>query len=122
MGLRRKTLALAALAAGFSLLGGSGCYHYTWDLHSAAQPGSATPASEPAATVTYEERSPTFFNGFVGNGRMNTARYCADPLRVELRVTAIDVLLSVATLLVYTPHTLYVVCKAPAVSAGTPVP
>jgi hypothetical protein len=39
--------------------------------------------------------------------------YCDQPVRTELRVTAVDVLLSLVTVLIYTPHTLYVTCSMP---------
>ena len=35
-----------------------------------------------------------------------------DPVRTERRNYGVDVLLSVGTLLIYTPHTLYVTCDA----------
>jgi hypothetical protein len=81
-----------------------GCYHFAFDLPRAG------PA--PPTTVTYTERVPTYVNGFVGTGRVDASRYCSDPIRTELRVTAADVLLSMATLLIYTPHTLSVTCPA----------
>ena len=89
---------------GAALLAG-GCYHFAFE-----QP-PATPG--PAETVTFTERVPTYVNGFVGTGRVDTARYCAHPVRTELKVTASDVLLSMATLLIYTPHTLSVTCPSP---------
>lgn len=88
-------LLLVALAAG--------CYHYTFV--GAPAPGYAT--------RTYEIRRATYFNGFVGNGRVHTAAYCDDPVRTELRVTAADVTIAVLTLLIVTPHTLYVTCPVP---------
>jgi hypothetical protein len=109
--------ALAALAAAFILVDASGCYHYTIDLRSAPEATLNAPV-EHQATVTHEERAATFFNGFIGNGRINARKYCADPLRVGLRVTALDVVISMATLLVYTPHSLYVVCEAPPSPTG----
>src|SRR5262245_11468304 len=90
----------------------AGCYHFSFELPQ--QP----PVAPPAATVTHTERVPTYVNGFVGTGRVDTSRYCANPIRTELRVTAADVLLSVATLLIYTPHTLTVTCPAPATAAA----
>lgn len=84
-----------------------GCYHFTFQQ----RPGDA---AEPGRVlVTYQERRPTYLNGFVGNGKIDTTRYCENPVRTELRVTAIDVIVSVATLLIYTPHTLYVTCEVP---------
>ena len=90
----------AALAA--TLVSG-GCYHFSFEQRAAAP---ATP------TVVYTERVPTWVNGFVGTGTVQTTRYCAQPIRTELRVTAADVLLSMVTLLIYTPHTLSVTCPA----------
>jgi hypothetical protein len=84
---------------------GLGCYHFSFEL---PRSGPASPA-----TVTYTERVPTYVNGFVGTGRVDASHYCNDPIRTELRVTAADVLLSMATLLIYTPHTLSVTCPAP---------
>ena len=46
----------------------------------------------------------------IGTGKIDVTRYCPDPIRTELQVRATDVLLSMVTLLVYTPHTLYVTC------------
>jgi Bor protein len=87
-----KTLALLLVA---------GCYHYEFAEH-AVPPGTPT--------ITHEEHVPTYVNGLVGTGRIDTTRYCANPVRTELRVNATDVLLSAVTLLIYTPHTLYVTC------------
>jgi hypothetical protein len=83
----------------------AGCYHFSFELP------RASPASP--ATITYTERVPTYVNGFVGTGRVDVARYCPDPIRTELHVSAADVLLSIVTLLIYTPHTLSVTCPAP---------
>jgi hypothetical protein len=60
--------------------------------------------------VVHVERAGTWLNGFLGTGKIDTSQYCSDPIRTELRVNASDVLISIATLLVYTPHTLYVTC------------
>jgi hypothetical protein len=98
-GCGRWTIAAICAASGI------GCYHFSFELPRA---GPATPA-----TVTYRERVPTYVNGFVGTGKVDVSRYCADPIRTELRVEAADVLLSMATLLIYTPHTLFVTCPAP---------
>jgi hypothetical protein len=73
-----------------------GCYHYEF-VQWAPAPGQTL--------VTYRERRPTWLNGLVGTGAVDTGRYCARPVRTELRVEAIDVVLSIATLLIYTPHT-----------------
>jgi hypothetical protein len=89
------------------LLATSGCYRYRFEL----RPG---PPQEQARLVTHEVRVPTYLNGFVGTGRVDAARYCEHPVRTELEVTATDVLLSVITLLIYTPHTLRVTCEQPA--------
>ena len=83
----------------------TGCYRFRFEQTRAATP-------EPRL-VTYEERVPTYLNGFIGTGTLDTTRYCARPVRTELRVTALDVLLSLGTLLIYTPHTLSVTCEAP---------
>jgi hypothetical protein len=83
----------------------SGCYHFAFEL--------PRTAGAPAETVTYTERVPTYINGFVGTGRVDAGRYCPDPIRAELHVAAADVFLSVITLLIYTPHTLTVICPAP---------
>jgi hypothetical protein len=82
-----------------------GCYHFSFEQNGARPEAPAKPE------VTYKIRVPTYVNGFVGTGRVDTSRYCEEPVRTELRVTATDVLLSVATLLIYTPHTLYVTCE-----------
>jgi hypothetical protein len=80
----------------------SGCYHYKFEQSVSSGP-----------LQTYKVRVPTYVNGLVGTGKVNTAQYCAKPVRTELRVETTDVLLSVVTLLIYTPHTLYITCPAP---------
>jgi hypothetical protein len=87
------------------LLSSSGCYHYRF-RHAPA----AGTSGEAGQTVTYEIRAATYLNGFVGTGEVDVGKYCPAPLHTELRVRASDVLLSLATLLIYTPHTLYVTC------------
>jgi hypothetical protein len=104
MALARARLGLVLGAV--AVLAG-GCYHFAFE-----QPPE-TPGAPAAPTVTYTERVPTYVNGFVGTGLVDTSRYCEHPVRTELRVTATDVLLSMATLLIYTPHTLSVTCPAP---------
>ena len=108
---------LAALALGFGALGSTACYHYSFEQTPAGAGGTssasgASGASSSAAprTVEYEVRAPTYLNGFVGTGEVDTTRFCERPVRTELRVTGTDVAISLATLLVYTPHTLYVTC------------
>jgi hypothetical protein len=81
----------------------AGCYRYSFEQ------GTAPPGGD---VVVHEIRAPTYLNGFVGVGRIDTSRYCAEPLRTQLKVTAKDVAISIATLLIYTPHTLYVTCPA----------
>jgi hypothetical protein len=95
---RAALFALAALSCG--------CYHFTFEQ----QERPAAPPLHPVPYVTYHERVGTFLNGFVGEGRVETARYCERPIRTELRVTATDVAIGIATLLIYVPHTLYVTC------------
>jgi hypothetical protein len=82
----------------------SGCYRYRFELR---------PEPPEAQLVTHEVHVPTYLNGFVGTGRVETPRYCEQPVRTELEVTATDVLLSLVTLLIYTPHTLRVTCEQP---------
>ncbi|MDB4964279.1 MAG: Bor protein [Myxococcales bacterium] len=84
-----------------TLLFATGCYHYTFEQRRPA-PGERL--------VRHEERKPTYLNGLVGTGSVSATKYCAAPVRTELQVRATDVLLSIATLLIYTPHTLYVTC------------
>ncbi len=88
----RPTLALVALTA---------CYHFSHELR---------PASPGEPLVTFSEREGTWFNGFVGTGRFDTAKYCRSPVRTGLEVSATDVAISIATLLIYTPHTMTVTC------------
>lgn len=100
--------------APLSLLALTGCYHFVFEQ----QPGRTTLTSSGAPApetrlVTYERTVPTYLNGFVGTGRIDTSEYCAEPVRTELRVNTRDVLASVFTLLTYTPHTLYVTCEEP---------
>jgi hypothetical protein len=114
----RLTPLFAALAL---MSAGSGCYHYTFqhrpesagfNAKNAKNAKNAENSKQEKALVTYKERRPTYLNGFVGNGEIDTTKYCAEPVRTELRVTAVDVILSFGTLLIYTPHTLYVTCEA----------
>jgi hypothetical protein len=79
------------------------CYHFTFEQRE-VPPG--TPL------VRHQVRVAKYVNGFVGAGRVDTRRYCEQPVRTELRVEALDVVLSIVTLLIYTPHTLYVTCEA----------
>jgi hypothetical protein len=103
----------SALAAVLMLGCTTGCYHFRFEQQ--------TPPPPPEARlVTYEERVPTYLNGFIGTGIVDTTRYCARPVRTELRVSALDVLLSVGTLLIYTPHTLSVTCAARETSPAQP--
>jgi hypothetical protein len=87
-----------------TLLALAGCYHYGFRQD-----------TETAATVTYVEHPPTFVNGFIGTGWVDARAHCERPIRTELYVGATDVLVSVVTLFIYTPHTLEVVCPAPAI-------
>jgi hypothetical protein len=130
-----KTAARAAAraAACAAIFASIGCYHFAFDLPppegACAAAGTApTPAAQGrtrasagaggegragvGATVEYVSHPPTYVNGFVGTGRVDTRVYCAHPLRTELNVGVGDVLISMATLLIYTPHTLTVVCPA----------
>jgi hypothetical protein len=86
------------------LLSTAGCYRYRFELR---------PEPPDARLVTHEEHVPTYLNGFIGTGRVDATRYCERPVRTELQVTLTDVLLSVVTLLIYTPHTLRVTCEQP---------
>jgi len=97
--MRRDCIALSLLS-GFTLVL-SGCYHYSFEQR---------PRSARHDVTVFKERRPTYLNGFIGTGKVDTSAYCEQPLRTELRVTGTDVLLSLATLLIYTPHTLYVTC------------
>lgn len=87
----------------FAAMSLASCYHYTFE-HRAVAPG------EPL--VRHEHRVPTYINGLVGTGSIDVTKDCAQPIRTELQVRPTDVLLSIVTLLIYTPHTLYVVCPA----------
>jgi len=92
----RFTLLLVSLSL-------TGCYHFRFERL------SKTAVASPA-DVVHEIRRPTYLNGFIGTGTVDVSRYCPNPVRTELRVTGTDVLLSAVTLLIYTPHTLYVTC------------
>jgi hypothetical protein len=80
-----------------------GCYRFAFEQ----EPDVSRP------TVTYTSHPATFVNGFIGTGTVDAHAYCPHPIRTELHVSAGDVLLAMATLLIYTPHTLDVVCPAP---------
>ena len=96
-------------AACLALVLCASCYRYSFEQRAPA-------AGE--AVVVHKVHAPTYLNGFVGVGQIDTTRYCADPIRTQLKVTAADVALSIATLLIYTPHTLYVTCPAGAQTAA----
>lgn len=99
---------------GAALLLTTGCYHFQFQ-----QQPDPPPTGE---LVEHQVRVPTYLNGFVGTGEVDTTEYCERPVYTELRVTAVDVLLSVATLLIYTPHTLYVTCEASSLQAEAAPP
>ena len=110
--MRRVLVSLAMLAL-------CGCYHFSFEQRAptsttflTSSDGSIT-ARPPPRVVTYERTVPTYFNGFVGTGRVDTSQFCDQPVRTELRVDARDVLTSMFTLLIYTPHTLSVTCEVP---------
>ena len=112
MGKARKWLSgyMAALVCGAS----AGCYHFTFEQRERPLTAGLNPSrGAPREEVTYQRRESTYLAGFVGNGRIDTTLYCARPIRTELKVTPTDALLSAVTLLIYTPHTLYVTCEAP---------
>jgi hypothetical protein len=113
MGASSGAVRVLRAAGGLTLLGATGCYHFTFEQEPAKT--TITSAGEvtapPRPTVTYEASVPTYLNGFVGEGRVATYAYCDRPVKTELRVTPYDVFLSMATFLVYTPHTLYVTCE-----------
>lgn len=93
-----STLRIAVLA----LMLAGGCYHFRFQQRATPPPN--------VPVVVHEVRVPTYLNGFVDTGTVDTTRFCDAPITTELQVTAVDVLLSVVTLLIYTPHTLYVTC------------
>jgi hypothetical protein len=87
------------------------CYHFSFEQRAPAAPNQPVPAQpNPDDEITYRERVATYLNGFVGTGRVESYKYCQHPIRTELRVTGLDVLFGFFTLLIYTPHTLYVTC------------
>src|SRR3954463_396645 len=87
----------------------TGCYHFSYENR---------PAPPGERLVTYREHTGTWLNGFVGRGRIDVHAYCDSPVRTGLEVSAGDVLVSVLTLLIYTPHTQPVTCPQPATTAG----
>ncbi len=110
MKLTRALLLVTAMAAPLAT---GGCYHYTFEQRPMPRAQTYGPYGRERPVVRFTERVPTWFNGFVGNGRVDTNRYCRDPISTELKVTAKDVLFSALTLLIYTPHTLTVTCAVP---------
>jgi hypothetical protein len=109
----RQSSRLTTIAAAIALMiSGSGCYHYTFQHRPESASIQGGNQKEEKALVTYKERRPTYLNGFVGNGEIDTTKYCSEPVRTELKVTGVDVLISFGTLLIYTPHSLYVTCEA----------
>jgi hypothetical protein len=96
----------------------TGCYHFSFEQRTPAGTTTVTSSdgsitARPTHLVTYERTVPTYFNGFVGTGLIDTSQYCDQPVRTELKVNTRDVLASIFTLLTYTPHTLYVTCEVP---------
>lgn len=92
----------------------SGCCHLAFEQNPLpVEPAGTGP---PPATVRYERRVATWLYGFVGVGAFDTGVLCAEPVSTELYVSAADVAVSIATLFIYTPHTLRVVCPAPGFS------
>src|SRR5260221_14746127 len=78
-----------------------GCYHFSFEQRPPVASNQSGPAQpNPSGEVTYHERAATYVNGFVGTGRVESYRYCPHPIRTELRVTALDVLLGFVTLLI----------------------
>jgi hypothetical protein len=101
----------------FCFLSSTGCYHFAFEQRPptsttfvTSSDGSIS-ARPPGRLVTYERTVPTYFNGFVGTGRIDTSQFCDQPVRTELKVNTRDVLASLFTLFTYTPHTLYVTCE-----------
>lgn len=100
--LRRLDCSARASALLLALSALAGCYRFAFQQ----EPDTSR------STVTYTKHPATFVNGFIGTGVVDAHEYCPHPIRTELHVSAGDVLISLATLLVYTPHTLDVVCPA----------
>jgi hypothetical protein len=88
-----------------------GCYRFAFEQ----EPDTGR------ATVTYTDHPATFVNGFIGTGVVDARAHCPHPIRTELHVSAVDVLVSMATLLIYTPHTLDVVCPSPGAAQRSPL-
>lgn len=110
----RRSFGSVAVVAMLAL---SGCYHFSFEQRAPSSTTFLTSsdgsivARPPPRLVTYERTVPTYINGFVGTGRIDTSQFCDHPVRTELRVNTRDVLASMFTLLTYTPHTLYVTCE-----------
>jgi hypothetical protein len=79
----------------------AGCYRYVFEQQ---------PIRTDQPVVTHVARRATWLNGFIGAGEIDVTAYCERPVQTALKVRASDVLISVVTLLIYTPHTLYVTC------------
>lgn len=112
----RRAFTLIAMGGMVAL---SGCYHFSFEQRGPSSTTFLTSsdgsivARPPPRLVTYERTVPTYINGFVGTGTIDTSHFCDHPVRTELRVNTRDVLASMFTLLTYTPHTLYVTCEVP---------
>ena len=101
----------------FCFLSPLGCYHFAFEQRPptsttfvTSSDGSIS-ARPPPRLVTHERTVPTYLNGFVGTGRVDTTQFCDEPVRTELRVTTGNALVSLLTVFVYTPHTVYVTCE-----------
>lgn len=104
-----KAAGKCAAATAIGALLANGCAHLAFEHR--PPPGDST------RLVSHVERRATFLSGLVGRQELDVGRYCANPVRTELRVTTTDALLALVTLLVYTPRTMTVVCIEPSAQA-----
>ena len=97
----KKAITLGVLAA--SLVSFAGCYSVT------ARPnGGFKVASAP----NYERRQDFYLWGLVGEAHINTKAVCGgEPSQIQSQRTAVDTLLTVVTLGIYSPESARIWCR-----------
>jgi hypothetical protein len=112
----RLSVLTGLLALGGAMLGG--CYHMAFEQSTPnlAAAGECPTCQGRVATVAdgfrYKEGHNTFLLGAIGRPRVDTNKYCSQPIRTETKATAGDVALGVVTLGIYTPRHAYVTCPS----------
>jgi hypothetical protein len=113
----RLSVLTGLLALAGATLGG--CYHMAFEQSTpnlAAAGSCPTCDGRSVATaengLRFKEGHNTFLLGAIGRPRVDTNKYCSQPIRTETKATAGDVALGVVTFGIYTPRHAYVTCPA----------